>query len=234
MREFINIESNMTSASFGNGVLAAISIMLLIATGPAMSQQEQAPLKVESVDTVDHRYAAAKLGDPVLKREFFEFFLANSEDLSNYREPALRLLIEAGDAGDPMAMHLIGALLVNGILVNKDVTKGLGWLLKSRAEGVELSSLSLGLAYLELYHTSNSESDRSVYNTEAIGFLREAASAGLEPAIGFLGQQLILDPETFDEGLEYLERAAEQGDELSAEYLYEIEQYMKGTNRIGK
>jgi TPR repeat protein len=173
---------------------------------------------------------ALEVNDPNSLYGYYRLVIDNQPELEEMLGAAAKTLEMAAALDHREAQAELGAMLCTGTLFPKNIEFGMYWLHLASQHGHVVAQRRLGIQYLQLHYAAeNSKQPDLDYLKNAMYWLRQSADSGGDAGAMYLvGQLLILDFETKDEGIKYLVRSAEYGNEQAVDLLKDIEREFPG------
>lgn len=157
--------------------------------------------------------------------------------LENKAEQAIRYLLEAGTAGNPIAQYNLGLISTTGFFVNKDLENANAWLISARENGSVAANVLIGINLYELHRSQSPEhilmNEKEFLTIEY--YLKYSEKLNDINGIRMLATLYFFQRNDFDKAKCLLKRAIALGDDVSAEWLdifenqYYIEKNLKET-----
>ena len=203
---------------------------------------------VEHLSMADNKYAWYKLG---------KIYLNENEEMFN-PEKGIMYMEKSAEEGNSFAQYQIGKIYNNGKYIERDEEKSMYWFGRASEQNNEYAAYQLGKIYYDKKDYPNSEQqflkcenesikpysdyylgkmyldkDGKLFNPEkGIEYMERSAEAGNNTAsfiigITYLKGKVVKEDRTL--GRQWIERAANEGNEYASEFLKNINQ--KSNNR---
>ena len=158
----------------------------------------------------------------------FNLVFQSKEPMTSRRQIVADILQESALAEHAEAQFILGQLLEDGRLMQKDPEAGLYWLLLAAQQGHYEAQKSVALSFMVFALESDSEEEKDLGRTNAIHWLRVATERGDLDSKALLGELYSEREETREEGLKLLREAAAAGSSHATDVLQIFDEVFDG------